>query len=717
MKDKPAVKSFSIEEVNEDNNNNNINRKCIGDMAVFYTSSLNEDMIPELCETDGRITGRQEVITHFDELLNRKISKELDFEHIEEELNRISQERQNERNAFMARRNKNNRRVKNDSSRFDRNKNDADISLEERTETPTEAKPEIPEVKEVVTETPVYTEPASEVPVMTEAADETRTKAESAPDRKLDTLIDSIFTGFRKVSNDMVCMAAAALSAAYGRLDGLSSASVKEAKISGCCAGLIDKLDLLNDKIADKLSKICSACLNKWIRSKEWAERHKRLLLSIFAGCVVTAAGAAIIIGNITCYEYLYNGKLLGTVKDIQVVYKTIDLIGDKLSYVYGAEIEIDKEEDIAFRKVYGWNKDIDDKDDVLNTLTYLQDMNANAYAIYADGKRLAVLNSKKDAEGILQTVKNNFIKQSDLIEYKSIDFAEDVEIREIETKIGSIDHNEDELLEYMLTGALEKKIHVVKSGETFLQIAKDYGLKSKELQASNPDVTPDKLQIGQELVLTQVCPVLTVQTKEIATYTAKIDYDITYQETSTLYQGEQTVKSYGIPGERQVVAEIVRNNGTEVSRIELSSEVVKDPVSQVVLKGTKELPPLIGTGTFIYPARGKLTSRFGPRWGRMHYGIDIAAPSGTKIRASDGGTVIYAGWDGSYGYVVRIDHGGNRTTVYAHCSKLLVKRGDKVYQDQHIANVGNTGRSTGSHVHFEVRINGVAKNPLSYLN
>ncbi len=169
--------------------------------------------------------------------------------------------------------------------------------------------------------------------------------------------------------------------------------------------------------------------------------------------------------------------------------------------------------------------------------------------------------------------------------------------------------------------------------------------------------------------------------------------------------------------GQRQVVAQIVRNNGDEVSRNELSSKIISEPKAQVVLKGTKDLPPLIGTGSFIYPTRGTLTSRFGPRWGRMHNGIDLAAPVGTKIRAADGGVVISAGWEGALGYCVRINHGQNKTSVYGHCSKLFVKKGDKVYKDQHIANVGSTGRSTGSHLHFEIHINGVPKNPLKYLN
>jgi murein DD-endopeptidase MepM/ murein hydrolase activator NlpD len=429
----------------------------------------------------------------------------------------------------------------------------------------------------------------------------------------------------------------------------------------------------------------------------------------------VLAASAAILIGNMTAFEYMYNGKVLGIVKDQRDVYMTVEVIGDKLTHVYGAEINIDPVKDIAFRKVIGWNLPIDDKDKVLNTLTYLRDMNAKAYALLIDGKKVAILDSVTDAESILNTVKSKYTSDSESIQYTSIGFAENVKIEEVSTKIGNID-NEEAALEFILTGAVEKKIHKVASGETFNVIANHYGLTPAELQEANRGTSPDRLQIGQELVLNQIVPLVTVQTTEVAKYMTAIQYDITFEETSTLYKGEQTIKSSGKSGQKEVVAEIVRENGTEVKREELSAVVVSAPVSQVVLKGTKELPPLIGTGTFIYPTRGTLSSRFGTRWGRMHYGIDIAAPYGTKIRASDGGKVIFAGWDGALGYVVRIDHGQNKVTVYGHCSKLMVKAGDKVYQDQHIANVGSTGRSTGPHVHFEVRINGVAKNPLNYL-
>jgi len=99
-----------------------------------------------------------------------------------------------------------------------------------------------------------------------------------------------------------------------------------------------------------------------------------------------------------------------------------------------------------------------------------------------------------------------------------------------------------------------------------------------------------------------------------------------------------------------------------------------------------------------------------------MHYGLDYAASTGTSIYASDGGTVTTAGWHGNYGYYIKIDHGGGFTTLYAHCSKLLVKVGDKVYQGQRIGLVGNTGRSTGPHCHFEIFKYGKNVNPSNYV-
>lgn len=121
-------------------------------------------------------------------------------------------------------------------------------------------------------------------------------------------------------------------------------------------------------------------------------------------------------------------------------------------------------------------------------------------------------------------------------------------------------------------------------------------------------------------------------------------------------------------------------------------------------------------SGQLSWPLTGPLTSRFGERWGRMHEGIDIAVGSGTPVRAAAAGTVVYSGYMSGYGYVVVLDHGNGLSTAYAHNSSLSVTQGATVGAGSVIALSGNSGRSTGPHLHFEVRVGGAAVDPLGYL-
>lgn len=118
----------------------------------------------------------------------------------------------------------------------------------------------------------------------------------------------------------------------------------------------------------------------------------------------------------------------------------------------------------------------------------------------------------------------------------------------------------------------------------------------------------------------------------------------------------------------------------------------------------------------FTWPTSGQITSGFGPRWGRMHQGLDVAAPTGRPITAAKSGKVIVAGASGGYGNLVVIDHGGGLSTAYAHQSRIAVGVGDVVTQGGLIGYVGSTGHSTGPHLHFEVRVSGAARDPLPYL-
>ena len=116
-------------------------------------------------------------------------------------------------------------------------------------------------------------------------------------------------------------------------------------------------------------------------------------------------------------------------------------------------------------------------------------------------------------------------------------------------------------------------------------------------------------------------------------------------------------------------------------------------------------------------PVSGRLTSRYGYRWGRTHTGIDIGAPTGTSVKAAAAGTVTFAGWKGSLGNLVVVSHGNGVQTYYGHCSRIVAKVGQSVSQGQVISKVGSTGRSTGPHLHFEVRVKGSSYNPLGYVS
>ncbi len=121
-------------------------------------------------------------------------------------------------------------------------------------------------------------------------------------------------------------------------------------------------------------------------------------------------------------------------------------------------------------------------------------------------------------------------------------------------------------------------------------------------------------------------------------------------------------------------------------------------------------------SGGYIWPACGNVTSEFGRRWGRQHSGLDIDDNLSSAIVASRSGTVIFAGWSGGYGQMTLIDHGDGVVTAYAHQSNIAVSQGQSVSQGQRIGTIGTTGSSTGTHLHFETRVNGSAQNPRGFL-
>lgn len=299
-----------------------------------------------------------------------------------------------------------------------------------------------------------------------------------------------------------------------------------------------------------------------------------------------------------------------------------------------------------------------------------------------------------------------------------SMDFEEEVEIVEAylpESQLTLLSEAIDQVTKEQETPS---EYEVVK-GDTLSEIAIKVNIPMDRIIEMNDSLEDERstLQIGQKLIITVPEPELSVTRVEENYYEEIYDADVIYIENDNWYTNQTVVHVQPSAGFRRVVADVSFINDKEINRDILKEEIVMEAVAKVVERGTK-IPP-----TYIRPiSGGRQSSGFGRRSAptkgasSYHKGIDWATPTGTPVYASCGGTVSRAGWGSGYGYVVYIDHEDGRQTRYGHLSKVLVSVGQTVKQGEKIALSGNTGISTGPHLHFEILINGTQVNPLKYL-
>ena len=453
-------------------------------------------------------------------------------------------------------------------------------------------------------------------------------------------------------------------------------------------------------------------------RLKRYSEDHKKGMLMVFAIAMMGVMGAAGVLNYCTAYEYSYNGQKLGLVKEKDDVLQITDLVQGALTEEKNMKIVIDAKDDITFhRKLALDESQIDNSEQVLKRLTYMGDLKVKATGIYVDGKKIGAVQDRKTAEKALKDVADKYTKQGDNIEVESVRFLEKVDIKTANTDLEDL-HSEEEMVDLLCTSGEKETVHKVVAGDTLHSIAKKYDVWEDQLLADNKGIDSKKLEVGSNIIVKQQAPVLTYEVVEKITYDKVIEHKVEEQKSADIYEGMTETQQAGSDGLSEITARVTLQNGKKVEEEDLVTTVKEEPVTEVVLVGTKERPPTVGSGKYIWPLKDSFTqtSGFGSRWGRQHKGIDLAVSVGTTVYAADGGTVVEAQYSGSYGNVVMIDHQNGQETRYAHNSKLLVKKGDKVYQGQPIAKSGNTGRSTGPHVHFEIRFNGEPRNPLNYL-
>ena len=353
-------------------------------------------------------------------------------------------------------------------------------------------------------------------------------------------------------------------------------------------------------------------------------------------------------------YVMEVNGQQVAVVSGKDEADAILGSVENRVSSVLGEEYGFDAK--VTLAPVYVAPDALSDADEVAATLFDEAGAYMTAYAISVDGQELGYAAGKDELYQMLDDIAQPFIPEN-AVRYE---FLEDVEVYPVEVP-SNTRFDEDAIREQLSALKVEKAVYEVKQGDTFNAIAYSLGMDPNELSILNPDVIVNKLWVGQELVTQQAVPRLSVQAVAEVTYEEVIPSPVEYIDSEDLYVGETEVKEQGEDGMAQVSAKVTYMNGVEQDREVLETATLKEATTTYTYNGTTPRPVTASNGYFIWPVRGTITSNFGGRtlYGSydFHLGLDIAVPYGTGVKAADGGTVIKAGWNGSYGKLVAIQH------------------------------------------------------------
>ena len=507
---------------------------------------------------------------------------------------------------------------------------------------------------------------------------------------------------------------------------GKSKAAPKDMRSGASDSLLVSVMDA-HDRLQDRWDESFGRMVREfiaWVHRATSTYRNSRRTIGIGVLIVGTLAmGILILFDSLTVYEYAYNGKVLGYVKEQEEVTEVLDVAGAKLSQNNGeaADIEFVANQNVTFNPVDGRGRSTDDMDTAINKLMYMTDIETEAYAVTEtgrEGSRIVAIVKDSEAADDLLAESLEVLSRPDIgMELESAEFMNELSVSPINVLLSSVQSSE-QALELMTKGGSMDTFHIVEEGETLESIAAAFGAAAEDIyDEENENIVTEVMQGDKICIRSSVEPV-GVRMVESGKMKEIIEYETIKKKSDEYYQGDTYLEQEGRNGVQIFEGTLTRENGEIVDRDEISTTVTREKRDKIILVGTKERPKTAPTGTYALPLQSYVvTSEFGGRWGRMHEGIDLGASTGTPIYASDGGTVVTAGWYGGYGQCIDIDHENGRVTRYGHCSQLLVSVGDKVYQGQLIGLVGNTGNSFGSHLHFEIRLNGAAVNPRGYVD
>ncbi len=444
--------------------------------------------------------------------------------------------------------------------------------------------------------------------------------------------------------------------------------------------------------------------------------------LSIVAGAVVVMTTTIRYWGNTTFALALdTDGKTWGYVTDESVLQNGITIANERIASL-NETVMWENSQNVTVRMVAQSNV-LDSREVCDYLLSQTKLPLEEAAGVYIDGVFYGAVPSRRGGQNLLNEILEEGCEGKDDVTASFLEKVELVEGQYPESQILPIEDMKQKLLSQD-----ESAYYEVVAGDTLQKVAKKVNLSVESLQQLNPTVGK-VLKKGQKLIIKKVTPLVRVLVSGTIEYDVETPFSVRRVADASDYEGNERIRVNGENGKSRVTAVATYLDGVEQSCVIVSSRVIKEPVTQVIAYGTKKIDNKYqggqySTGRFIWPTPCTrfITCYFNSSASARHNGIDIwkRDMTGEDILAADGGKVIVAEnpkgtsyW--SFGKYIIIDHGGGYQTVYAHCSELLVKEGDTVLQGQRIALVGNTGRSTSPHLHFEVRVNGRRVDPLKF--
>ncbi len=444
------------------------------------------------------------------------------------------------------------------------------------------------------------------------------------------------------------------------------------------------------------------------IRKKGYKKLVRLVASAVVGGIIATTSCAVFASGFSLGYTVEMDNKTVGTVASKNDFYEALDDVKEEAKII--ADVDFEPSSGASFHMEIVKKSELTEKSELAENIKSMSEDMTECFCITLNGEFVAAAESEIAANEVLEAYLAERIGENENI---TAEFTQAVEVTKMHVPNGSAETKEA-ILDLLDAG--KYVMHEVAEGETLATIAMQYETTTEEIAAAN-GLETNEVIFGRVLKIYTGEPFFSVKTVEHIIGEFEIPYETQKKEDNTLYRGRTEIDVMGKAGSVYRDCYITKIDGAVVEEQVISDEILSEPVTQIERVGTKEAPPSVGTGAFVMPTSGTLTSPFGARWGRTHAGIDVGAKTGTPIYAADNGIVTESQYkNNGYGNFISIDHGNGYVTYYAHCSELLVSAGDVVAKGDLIAKVGSTGRSTGPHLHFEVRLNGEAQNPMHYV-